>query len=78
MINADTLQAKDYSRNNWTMSDPEAKKERHETVFPEDKKKAYVLGEEMVSGIWKSPAGSNRYEQKQTGSLHNRDLQHSG
>lgn len=52
LISSDTLQVKDYSRYNWTMFNPEAKKERHETVFPEDKKKAFALGEQMVSGTW--------------------------
>ena len=49
LISSDTLQVKDYSRYNWTMFNPEAKKERHETVFPEDKKKAFTLGAQMVS-----------------------------
>ena len=52
LISSDTLQVKDYSRYNWTMFDPEHKKERHETVFPEDKKKAFALGEQMVSNSW--------------------------
>lgn len=52
LISSDTLQVKDYSRYNWTMFNPEAKKERHETVFPEDKQKAFDLGEQMVSGAW--------------------------
>ena len=52
LISSDTLQVKDYSRYNWTMFDPEAKKQRHETVFPEDKKKACALGEQMVSSPW--------------------------
>ena len=52
LISSDTLQVKDYSRYNWTMFDPAHKKERHETVFPEDKKKAFALGEQMVSGAW--------------------------
>lgn len=52
LISSDTLQVKDYSRYNWTMFNHEAKKERHETVFPEDKKKAFALGEQMVSGAW--------------------------
>ena len=52
LISSDTLQVKDYSRYNWTMFDPEHKKERHEAVFPEDKKKAFALGEQMVSGVW--------------------------
>lgn len=53
LISSDTLQVKDYSRYNWTMFDPEHKKERHETVFPEDKKKAFDLGVEMVTTPWK-------------------------
>ena len=52
LISSDTLQVKDYSRYNWTMFDHEHKKERHETVFPEDKKKAFALGEQMVIGKW--------------------------
>ena len=43
LISSDTLQVKDYSRYNWTMFNPEHKQERHETVFPEDKKKAFAL-----------------------------------
>lgn len=52
LISSDTLQVKDYSRYNWTMFDPEHRKERHETVFPEDRKKAFALGEQMVSDPW--------------------------
>ena len=52
MISSDTLQVKDYSRYNWTMFNPEHKKERHETVFPEDKKKAYALGKQMADTGW--------------------------
>ena len=52
LISSDTLQVKDYSRYNWTMFNPEHKQERHETVFPEDKKKAFAQGEQMVSGAW--------------------------
>ena len=52
LISSDTLQVKDYSRYNWTMFNPEAKKERHEKVFPEDKKKAFALGTKMVNGSW--------------------------
>ena len=53
LISSDTLQVSDYSRYNWTMFDPEHKKERHETVFPEDQKKAFALGEQMVSEPWR-------------------------
>ena len=52
LISSDTLQVTNYSRYNWTMFDPEHKKARHETVFPEDKKKAFALGEQMVSNPW--------------------------
>ena len=52
LVSSDTLQVKDYSRYNWTMFNPEHKKQRHETVFPEDKKKAFIMGEEMVSIPW--------------------------
>jgi len=52
LISSDTLQTHDYSRYNWTMFDPEHKKERHETVFPEDKKKAFDLGTQLASGAW--------------------------
>ena len=52
LISSDTLQVKDYGRYNWTMFNPEHKKERNETVFPEDKNKAFALGERMVSGTW--------------------------
>ena len=52
MISSDTLQVKDYSQYNWTMFNPESKKERHETVFPEDKKKALSLGAQMVNNPW--------------------------
>ena len=52
MICSDTLQVSDYSKYNWTMFDPDAKKQRHETVFPTDKEKAFSLGAEMTGGIW--------------------------
>jgi len=52
LISSDTLQVKDYSRYNWTMFNPEHKKERHEAVFPKDKKKAFDLGAEMVTTLW--------------------------
>ena len=54
LISSDTLQVEDYSRYDWTMFDPEHKKQRHETVFPEDQKKAFALGAQMVAGVWKS------------------------
>ena len=52
LIAGNTLQVKDYSRFNWTMFDAEAKKERHENVFPEERKKAFSLGGEMIRKPW--------------------------
>ena len=45
-ISGDTLQLKDYSRTDWEWSifNPAAKQERHETVFPEECRKVYELG----------------------------------
>lgn len=49
-VSGETLQLKDYSRLDWEWSifDPEAKQKRHETVFPEECKKAFFLGKAMV------------------------------
>lgn len=52
--NTDTLVTeamKDYSKTDWpwTLFDAEAKKERHETVFPEEIKKAFRMGAELVN-----------------------------
>lgn len=52
LLATNTLQVKDYSRYNWTMFDAKAKQERHENVFPEDLKKSYSLGSEMVKETW--------------------------
>ena len=46
MICGNTLQVHDYSRYNWSMFDPEAKKPRHEAIFPQEKEKAFQLGAE--------------------------------
>ncbi len=50
LISGDTLQLKDYSKTDWpwSMFDPEAKQERHDTVFPEECKKAFEMGAKMV------------------------------
>ena len=50
LVSGDTLQLKDYSKTDWpwSMFDPVAKKQRHETVFPEDCKRAFALGEELA------------------------------
>ena len=52
LISSDTLQVKDYGRYNWTIFNPKHKQERHEVVFPEDKKMAFSLGEQMVRNPW--------------------------
>ena len=46
LVSGNTLQLRDYSRTDWpwTMFDPEAKRQRHETVFPEECRKAYEMG----------------------------------
>ena len=49
-IAGNTLQVSDYSRFNWTMFDADAKKERHETVFPQEKQAVYELGAAMARG----------------------------
>lgn len=54
LISSDTLQVSDYGRYQWTMFDPDAKNARHETVFPEDMKKAFDLGAQMARGSWES------------------------
>lgn len=53
MVCGDTLQVKDYSKYNWTMFNPKAKKARHNEVFPNEMKKAFSLGTEMVKNPWK-------------------------
>ena len=51
LVSGDTLQLKDYSKMDWpwSMFDPEAKKLRHETVFPQECKKAYDMGAALVT-----------------------------
>ena len=47
LVSGNTLQLKDYAKTDWpwTMFDPEAKRRRHETVFPEECQKAFAMGE---------------------------------
>ena len=49
-VSGNTLQLKDYSKTDWpwTMFDAEAKKRRHETVFPEECRKVRQMGETLV------------------------------
>ena len=46
LVSGNTLQLGDYSKTDWpwTLFDPEAKMARHETVFPQERKKAYGMG----------------------------------
>lgn len=50
LVSGDTLQLKDYSKTDWqwSMFDPQAKLQRHETVFPQEMKKAYEMGAALV------------------------------
>lgn len=50
LVAGDTLQLRDYTKTDWpwSMFDPEAKKRRHEAVFPETMKKAYEMGAALV------------------------------
>ncbi|MBE6989179.1 MAG: flavodoxin family protein [Ruminococcaceae bacterium] len=45
-VSGNTLQLRDYSKTDWEWSlfDPEAKKARHETVFPQERQKVYDMG----------------------------------
>ncbi len=45
-----TLQLKDYSKTDWpwTLFDPEEKMRRHETVFPEERRKVFEMGAALV------------------------------
>ena len=49
-VSGNTLQLKDYSKTDWpwSMFDPEEKKQRHETVFPEERAEAFRLGAELA------------------------------
>lgn len=51
-LTGDTLQVRDYSRFDWTMFNPQAKQERHDKVFPDERKKAFQLGAEMITKPW--------------------------
>lgn len=50
LISGDTLQLDDYSKTDWEWSifNPDAKRLRHETVFPQEMKKAFLMGADMV------------------------------
>ena len=49
LISGDTLQIKDYSKTDWPWYfDGDAKQKRHDTVFPEEMKKAFEMGAALV------------------------------
>lgn len=50
LVCGDTLQLTDYSKTDWewTMFDPQAKQQRHETVFPQEVQKAFAMGAALV------------------------------
>ena len=48
LISGETLQVKNYDKYQWTMFDPKAKQERHDTVFPQEMQKAFTLGAELL------------------------------
>ncbi len=50
LISGNTLQLKDYSKTDWPWSlfDPAEKQKRHETVFPEECRKAYAMGAKLA------------------------------
>ena len=50
MVSGNTLQLKDYGATDWewSMFNPEAKRERHETVFPQERARAHELGAQLV------------------------------
>jgi hypothetical protein len=51
LLCTDTLQYSDYDKYESEMFDKEAKKKRHNEVFPKDCHRAYELGVRMASGI---------------------------
>ncbi|MBQ1922670.1 MAG: flavodoxin family protein [Lachnospiraceae bacterium] len=50
LVSGNTLQLKDYGKTDWewTLFDPEDKRIRHETVFPQGCKKAFEMGKELA------------------------------
>lgn len=50
LVSGDTLQIEDYGKTDWEWSlfDPERKRLRHETVFPQERKKAYEMGADLA------------------------------
>ena len=58
LVSGDTLQLKDYSKTDWPWSifDPESKRQRHDTVFPVECRKAFEAGAALVrQGVRENP-----------------------
>ena len=51
LVSGNTLQLRDYSKTDWpwSMFDPQQKQERHESVFPQECRRAYELGGALVN-----------------------------
>ena len=51
LVSGETLQLKDYGKTDWewTMFDPASRKERHDTVFPQECRKAFEMGAQLVN-----------------------------
>lgn len=49
-VSGDTLQLKDYGKTDWpwTIFDPEHKQLRHETVFPEHRRRVFEMGANLI------------------------------
>ena len=50
LVSGDSLQLKDYSKTDWEWSlfDPQAKQQRHNTVFPQECRKAFDMGADLA------------------------------
>ena len=50
LVSGDTLQLKDYGKTDWpwTMFNPQAKQLRHDTVFPQERRRAFEMGGALV------------------------------
>ena len=48
LVSGNTLQIGDYEKYNWTLFDPDEKRERREKIFPQERQMAFALGAGMV------------------------------
>ena len=51
LVSGNTLQLRDYSKTDWpwSMFDPQEKQQRHDSVFPQECRRAYELGGALVT-----------------------------